>query len=52
MLLEMHKDKELTYDPSEDGFVFSNTDIETFMRRQERLQEARQAKKERCEAAA
>src|SRR6266852_1095136 len=49
MLLEMHKDKELTYDPSEDGFVFSNSDIEAFIRRQERLQEARQAKKERCE---
>ena len=40
-LLEMHKAKGIPYDPSNDGFVFSNDQIETFSQRLIRLNESR-----------
>lgn len=39
-LLEMHKEDGLPYNPAEDGFVFSNDDIETYIHRNNRLDEA------------
>jgi hypothetical protein len=39
-ILKMHQDENLPYQPSDDGFVFSNAEIETFLRRQERGQKA------------
>jgi hypothetical protein len=39
-LLKMHKDERLPYEPAIDGFVFSNDQIETFLRRQERSEQA------------
>lgn len=39
-LLEMHKEDGLPYNPAEDGFVFSTGDIETFIHRNNRLDEA------------
>jgi hypothetical protein len=40
-LLEMHKVKGIPYDPAQDGFVFSNDQIETFSHRLIRLNESR-----------
>jgi hypothetical protein len=40
-LLEMHKAKGLPYDPSQDGFVFSNDQIETYSHRLIRLNQSR-----------
>ena len=39
-LFQMEKKKGLPYQPSEDGFVFANTEIETFIRRHDRLKAA------------
>ena len=39
-LLQMDKKQGLPYHPSEDGFVFSTAEIETFIRRQTRLKAA------------
>ncbi len=39
-VLEFHKHKGLPYDPAEDGFVFSTTEVEAFARRTKRLNEA------------
>ena len=39
-LLKMHKEDGLPYNPSEDGFVFSNDDIETYINRNQRLDDA------------
>ena len=39
-LLQMDKKQGLPYNPAEDGFVFSNTEIETFIRRRDRLKAA------------
>jgi|SRR5579864_5837488 len=39
-LLKMHKEDGLPYNPAEDGFVFSNEDIETYIHRTERLEDA------------
>ncbi len=44
-ILKMHKDENLPdhpapYNPADDGFVFSNAEVETFLRRQERSQQA------------
>jgi len=50
-LLEMHQDKKLPYIPAQDGFVFSNDQIETFIQRRDRLSEARTASLQRFEAA-
>ena len=36
-LYQMDKKQGLPYNPAEDGFVFSNTEIETYIRRQSRL---------------
>jgi hypothetical protein len=50
-LLGMHQEKELPYDPTQDGFVFSNDQIETFIQRRDRLSEASDAALERFDAA-
>jgi hypothetical protein len=50
-LLEMHHEKELPYNPAQDGFVFSNDQIETFIQRRDRLSEASDAALDRYEAA-
>jgi hypothetical protein len=50
-LLEMHQEKELPYNPAQDGFVFSTDQIETFIQRRDRLSEARDASLERFAAA-
>jgi hypothetical protein len=39
-ILKMHKDENLPYEPAEDGFVFSNAEIETYINREERWQQA------------
>ncbi len=44
-ILKMHKHEHLSseptlYNPADDGFVFSNAEIETFLRREERMQRA------------
>ena len=39
-VLEFHKHKGLLYDPAEDGFVYSITEIEAFPQRTKRLNEA------------
>ena len=39
-LLEMHQERDLPYDPTQDGFVFSTAEIQTFTRRRDRLEEA------------
>ena len=50
-LLEMHQEKELSYNPAQDGFVFSTDQIETFIQRRDRLTEASNAALERFDAA-
>ncbi len=42
-LLALHQEEGLPYDPAEDGFVFSNDEIETSIRRTHRLREATNA---------
>jgi hypothetical protein len=39
-ILKMHKDENIPYQPAEDGFVFSNAEIETYINREERWQQA------------
>jgi hypothetical protein len=39
-LLQMHKEDGLPYNPAEDGFVFSNEDIEMDIHRNQRLDDA------------
>jgi hypothetical protein len=39
-ILKMHKDKDLPYQPADDGFVFSSAEIETFLHREQRRQQA------------
>jgi hypothetical protein len=39
-ILKMHQDANLPYRPSDDGFVFSNADIEAYIGREERWQQA------------
>jgi hypothetical protein len=36
----MHRKEGLPYQPTEDGFALSTTEIETFIRRRERLKAA------------
>ena len=50
-LLQMHKEEDLPYDPADDGFVFSNTEIETFIRRSDRNDRAWQAHIQRASIA-
>jgi hypothetical protein len=47
-LLEIHKRKGIPYDPSQDGFVFSNQQIEEFAQRRMRLNESRQTEYRIC----
>jgi hypothetical protein len=42
-ILRLHKAEGTPYDPAEDGFVFSNDEIETSIRRNHRLREANNA---------
>jgi len=42
-ILQMHKNKKVPYDPNEDGFVFSNADIETYIERRDRKEQAYRA---------
>ena len=42
-LLEMHKEENLPYRPADDGFVFSNAEIETFLLRRRRQNRASDA---------
>ncbi|HYL73335.1 MAG TPA: hypothetical protein VEU96_03975 [Bryobacteraceae bacterium] len=42
-LLKMHKEEGLPYNPAEDGFVFSNTEIETYVHRHDRSAQADRA---------
>ena len=39
-LFKVHKEDGLPYNPAEDGFVFSNEDIETYIHRSQRLDDA------------
>jgi hypothetical protein len=39
-MLKMHQDANLPYQPSDDGFVFSTAEIETYINREERWQQA------------
>ncbi len=39
-ILEMHQEREIPYDPAQDGFVFSTAEIQTFIQRRDRLDEA------------
>jgi hypothetical protein len=39
-ILKMHKAENIPYEPADDGFVFSNDQIETFLRRQDRSERA------------
>jgi hypothetical protein len=39
-ILKMHKDENLPYEPAEDGFVFSNAEIERHITREERWEQA------------
>jgi len=39
-ILKMHKDENRPYQPADDGFVFSSAEIETYMGREERRQQA------------
>jgi hypothetical protein len=40
-IVQLHKQKEIPYDPAQDGFVFSKAEIEAFWQRQSRVQHAR-----------
>ena len=39
-ILKMHQDENLPYQPSDDGFVFSKAEIESYIGREERWQQA------------
>jgi hypothetical protein len=39
-ILQMHEHRNIPYNPVEDGFVFSTAEIETFIQRRDRLDEA------------
>ena len=47
-LQELHKRKGIPYDPSQDGFVFSNQQIEDFAHRRMRLNESRETEYRIC----
>ena len=42
-LRKLHEMKDLPYEPAEDGFVFSNSEIDQYIRRADRAKEANQA---------
>jgi hypothetical protein len=39
-ILKMHQDENLPYQPADDGFVFSKAEIESYIGREERWQQA------------
>jgi hypothetical protein len=39
-ILQMHAERDIPYDPAQDGFVFSPAEIHTFIQRRDRLEEA------------
>jgi hypothetical protein len=39
-ILQIHKNKKVPYNPMDDGFVFSNADIETYIQRRNRKNQA------------
>jgi hypothetical protein len=39
-ILQMHEEREIPYDPAQDGFVFSTAEIQAFIQRRHRLDEA------------
>ncbi|HXA68098.1 MAG TPA: hypothetical protein VNV82_23250 [Bryobacteraceae bacterium] len=39
-ILQMHAGRDIPYDPAQDGFVFSTAEIQTFIQRRDRLDEA------------
>jgi hypothetical protein len=39
-IFEMHQERNLPYDPTQDGFVFSTAEIQAFIQRRDRLDEA------------
>ena len=39
-ILEMHEERDIPYDPAQDGFVFSTDEIKTFIRQRDRIDEA------------
>ena len=39
-ILQMHAERDIPYDPAQDGFVFSPAEIQTFIQRRDRLEEA------------
>src|ERR1700733_2328536 len=39
-ILQMHEEREIPYDPAQDGFVFSTAEIQAFIQRRDRLDEA------------
>ena len=41
LVAEFHKRKEIPYDPAQDGFVFSQSEIDAFIQRQKRVEQAR-----------
>ena len=43
ILMEMHKDEGVPYDPAQDGFVFSPAEIDICIQRNQRLTQARRA---------
>jgi len=48
-LLEMHKEEGIPYNPADDGFVFSNDQIETYIHRCNRLDQSYEAAHRRME---
>ncbi|HWY45925.1 MAG TPA: hypothetical protein VNX70_00990 [Bryobacteraceae bacterium] len=50
-ILEMHQERALPYDPAQDGFVFSTAEIQTFIQRRDRLDEAYSEPEDRLAAA-
>jgi hypothetical protein len=51
-LLEMHQNEDLPYNPADDGFVFSNAEIETHIRRRDRQFDATRSAPNRFSASA
>jgi hypothetical protein len=41
LVAEFHKRKEIPYDPAQDGFVFSQSEIDAFIQRQKHVEQAR-----------
>lgn len=50
-LFQMHARRDLPYDPAQDGFVFSNCEIEAYIQRRDRIDEAREDEDDQFAAA-